>query len=382
MYRLVFILILMLVPAVSAAPAPEPTKWIISSGATAQLPAGSLAGLALSIERGAEAVKLDLVSSADDQVVVLADPRLNESTDAATLYPDRVRSDDALYALDLMLDELDRISRVFPEPGAEQPATIPPLVHRGVLTLAQALGYLARIEPELEDDLSVIFEIRKGWLHQREGKDLSGAIIDTMNRFGGSFTKIKLFIASYDPAELQYLYETMLPPSLKDAGLIQLIDDNNGSEVMSLQFGQYKPYNFDWLLTRFGLKAASGYARVIGITPAVLFDSRGDLKNPDYLADAHSLGLKIFAYPSASGDVALALSYTGEEEDVYFEQLLFSTGLDGLLTSRDRRLRTWLEERSIKNNSSPQQQTIERLIEQFRESGITPKSPLQSDITR
>ena len=47
------------------------SKWIISSGSVTHLPARSMLSLALALERGAEAIWLDLVLSKDDQIVLL-----------------------------------------------------------------------------------------------------------------------------------------------------------------------------------------------------------------------------------------------------------------------------------------------------------------------
>ncbi|NNK13008.1 MAG: hypothetical protein HKP52_02120, partial [Desulfofustis sp.] len=88
----------------------DESKWIISSGITPPLPAGSLLGLALALERGASSLWLDLVLSADDKLVLLSDVRIERSTNVKTIFPDRSRPDGSYYSFDFTLDELQQLS--------------------------------------------------------------------------------------------------------------------------------------------------------------------------------------------------------------------------------------------------------------------------------
>ena len=155
--------------------------------------------------------------------------------------------------------------------------------------------------------------------------------------------------------------------------MIQLIGENDGMEVMSLELGHYRPYNYDWLFTRFGLKAASGYAEAIGIGSALVLDQAGNPKETDYFETARTLGLKVLAYP-ADPKGSILRFFNAEQDEEFFEKLLFEAGLDGILTEHDDFARRWLAQRS----DGPQR-SIERLIEQIEDRGITPASPLQSD---
>ena len=97
----------------------DQSKWIISSGITPPLPAGSLLGLALALERGGTSLWLDLVLTADDQVVLLSDTRIDNVTDVKTVFPERSRPDGSYYSFDFTLDELHQLSltpTAVPEP--------------------------------------------------------------------------------------------------------------------------------------------------------------------------------------------------------------------------------------------------------------------------
>lgn len=371
MLRFICLLLCMVLPGTVASAAEvdiDQNKWIIATGATEHLPASSLAGLVLALERGAEAIKVDLVLSSDNRLVVMGDPLLTTGTNGAEIYPERVRPDGTLYSFDLSLDELRGISTI--SAGTDHVPT-------ALLSLAQVLDYLTRLDNNLETRLALICELRKGWLHGREGRDLSGILMSELRRAAPGLNRIDLFIASYDPTELQHIKETLLSSSVEDLQLIQLIGNNDGMEVMSLELGHYRPYNYDWLFTRFGLKAASGYAQAIGIGSAQILDQAGNPMNSDYLDSARALGLKVLAYP-ADPKGSILRFFNAEQDEGLFERLLFEVGLDGMLTAHDAFARKWLEERSRDVGNGPPQ-SIERLIERIEDRGITPAFPLQSD---
>jgi len=228
--------------------------------------------------------------------------------------------------------------------------------------------------------LDLICEVKKSWYHRREDKDLSTAVYSLLTGFANVSAKINLYFASYDPEELQQLAQTKMTASSGEIGLIQLVGINDGSEVMTQEFGRYQPYNFDWLFTRFGLKAVSTYAESIGLQPQTVLADDGNPIRAGYLEDARMLGLKLFIYPAHADDYPVSATMGSLEASL--EQLLFTTGFDGLLTSRDEDVRIWLAKRLANGEQNTQQQTIERLIEHIEESGVAPLTPLQSDTTR
>ena len=380
MYRFTRILILIIVVFLMPKGLLAQTKWVISNGSASNMPAGSLTSLAVAIERGAEAIKLDVVLSNDNQVVVLGDTILNQLTNAAKIFPERARPDGNLYAIDFSLDELKSLSHSSADGFDDRLEASFVMPRFGLRSLSEILDYLRLIEPSLESNLDLICEVKKSWFHRREDKDLSTAVYSLLTGFANVSAKINLYFASYDPEELQQLAQTKMTASSGEIGLIQLVGINDGSEVMTQEFGRYQPYNFDWLFTRFGLKAVSTYADSIGLQPQTVLADDGNPIRAGYLEDARMLGLKLFIYPAHADDYPVSATMGSLEASL--EQLLFTTGFDGLLTSRDEDVRIWLAKRLANGEQNTQQQTIERLIEHIEESGVAPLTPLQSDTTR
>ena len=354
-------------------------KWIISSGSTANLPSGSMLSLVLALERGAEAVWLDLVLSKDNQIVLLADSRIDQLTNVKEIYPDRSRPDGSYYSFDFTLEELRALSHLPAAPLGSVGAASLFRSHLPVTALDDFLGYLDNVFAERAARPTLICALKHGWRHQQEDKNLGAIVLQALEDYQSSSAAASLVIASYDPEELQQLAQGRGPGLAEDIGFMQLIGSNNGEEVQRLEFGTLQPYSYDLLFTRFGLKSVSSYAGSIGLDPQVaVMDDSAALNRPQFLADAHTLGLQVVccrvdAIPP--GSVA-----QGSDPEALFEHLLFTIGFDGIVTGQDRLARNWLENRSPPP-SYEQNKIIERLIDRIEESGSKPPNPVDSDAT-
>lgn len=348
------------------APALSETKWIITKCGMGTLPADSLTALAMAVVKGADSVQIGTVLSQDDEVIVLSDTLLNQATNVAEVFPERQRTDGNYQALDFTVAELRQLTLV--TPGDPDPAVnglkypIPPF---HISTLDEALGLIRMLEKRLGKQVSIVFELRKSWFHQREGRDLSTGVVNTMRRFGYTSAESGASIGSYDPEELRRIKDVLLPAATMDAGLIQLVSDNSGSEHMSEERGRLRPYNYDWTFTKFGLKAVSSYANAIGLAPHFFStDSESEMRS-SYLEDARLLGLRIIVYP-VDFPAGSATQLTDNSEELV-DQYLLEVGLDGLLTSDDAHVRAYLLMRSEEESRlSEQQRSIDRLIESVK----------------
>lgn len=343
---------------------------IISSGAFTNLPAGSLISIAVALERGIQAIKFDLVLSKDDQVMVLSDPRLNDLTNIGLVFPDRVREDGSYYSVDFTRDELKGL--VYQHQGVvapSAPSSVFFMPDFPVISLDEALGYIDLIVTDPAHKPVIICELRKGWLHRREGKELARSVYSLLDDFRVRSVNALLFLASYDPKELQQLADERSPAvgtESTDIKFIQLIGTNDGAEVKTLDFGHYQPYNYDLLFTKFGLKAISTYAAAIGLKPQTVFNDAGEVTRAAYLEDARTLGIDLILY--------------GEPANLQFDMVpdlppssvlghLFTTiGFDAVLTDDADLLSSWTQPTGEPAGDEDQDNTIERLIRQIERS--------------
>ena len=384
--RLLPMLILMVVLATAALSfAAEPLsndsgdrpKWIISNGITPPLPASSLLGLALALERGSSRLWVELVLTADDQVVLLSDTRIDQLTDVKTMFPERSRADGSFYSFDFTLDELQQLS-LTSTVGPELPLALS-RSHLAIVALDDFLRVVDLVSGESDTLPTLFFVLKHGWRHQQEGKDLGAEVLEALNNYQATAGTASLIIGSYDPEELQQLAESAGSGASDMIGFMQLIGTDDGREVQRLEFGTYQPYSYDLLFTRFGLKAVSDYTTTIGMDPEAIFDASGALIHPTFLDDARTLGLRVVC--SRTDSLSEQFFNLGPGREALFEHLLFTIGFDGIVTSEDRRARSWLKNLEP-TDGNEQTQIIERLIDQIGVSDGEPLSPGQSDTTR
>ncbi len=355
------------------------SKWIISSGSSANLPSGSMLSLALALERGAEAIWLDMVMSKDDHIVLLADSRIDQLTDVKEIYPDRSRADGSYYSFDFTLEELRGLSLLPGSPGESARSVPLSRSHLSITALDDFLGYLDLVFTDLAARPTLVCVLKHGWRHKEEDKNLGATALKALEDYQSTSGGAALVIGSYDPEELQLLAGSAADSGrLANLGFMQLIGGSNGEEVKRFEFGSFQSYSYDLLFTRFGLKSVSSYADSIGMDPDSIMDESGALSQPQFLDDARTLGLKIVLcradsiprYPIVEGPAPEAL----------FEYLLFTIGFDGIVTGRDRQARNWLNTRASADINK-QNEIIERLIDHIEESGSEPPVQVKSDTT-
>jgi len=352
-----------------------PDKWIIARNSIERLPDDSLPGLTALLLRGNQAIYLRTAMSSDNELLVVADARLNDSTDVAALFPDRARPDGDYLVADFTAEEIRRLTLATP---AGPDALPPPQLHPA--TLADTLALIRALGPDLQTPPTVIIEPVKVWLQTREDKDPLPPLIELLSRFGYGSADDDSFIANFDPEILQRLHNELLPGAGLKPGLIQLIDTNDGAEVKRQERGEWVPYNYDLLFTRFGLKELSGIVSVIGLPPGLLVDGDGGRPlRAHYCEDAHLLGLRILTYQA--DPLLLTLPGYATTPDEVLDNLLFTVGVDGIITRHPDLVHSFIANRS-KPETSNEPITIDQLLHNLEgpgpaaEPAAPPEKPL------
>lgn len=335
-------------------------KMIIARSSSHYLPGSSLPALAITISQGAESVYLKLAMSADDQVILLEDTAIKDITNAAELFPEKIREDGSYHVMDFTLDELQQLSLF-----TNAPADLSPPPQIGISTLGEALDLVRTMQYSLGRKIEIIAEIKKGWQYQHENRDISMAVIDICRHYGYTTSDSGFIIASYDPEELQRIHEELFDRAEIDLKILQLTEDKSGTQTRRFERGRWLPYDYDWLYTKFGLKAASAYTDMISMMPDFLVSKSGDLLNQQYIEDAHILGMTVIVqsidqYAESPPDFSTSF-------ESLVELYLFTAGADGMITTKDALIREMLENRSAENSSRGKNKTaIELLLENLK----------------
>lgn len=262
-----------------------PPLVIAHRGASGYLPEHTLEAAAFAYAQGADFIEQDLVMSEDDVLVVCHDIHLDTTTDVATRYPERKRSDGRFYVVDFTWAELRELQvreRFDPRTGA--PVFGRRFPHNSaafrLCTMEESLRVVQGLNRSTGRRVGVYPEIKHPAFHAREGKDPGRALLSLLARFGYEDASDAVMVQCFDPAELKRL-RFELHTRLR---LIQLIDSDDAEGTASLAPD--------------GLKRIASYAQGIGpplsaiVSPAGAVISRGI----GMVRDAHALGLVVHPY--------------------------------------------------------------------------------------
>ena len=238
-----------------------------------------------SAQGGADYLEQELVLTQDDQLVVFGDIYLDEKTNVAELFPEKTRSDGRYYVFDFTLAELRGLTLTSPD-GDDVP-------YLHISSYDEILSLIRTLEIKLAAQIGIYPKLIKTWAHKLEGKDLSAKLLYTLKSKGYQSRQDKVFIQSYDAVELQRMKETLMPMLQVDLPLVQLLGDNNSQDMQEVDGTFISPYNFDWMLSNFGLRSLATYADAVGLKRFRLSSTGEKAVLPRYIENLHKLGVKV-----------------------------------------------------------------------------------------
>lgn len=319
----VFLLPLLFTPITSDA------KLVIAQGgASGYLMEHNLPSLALAVEMNADIIKLDVILTADNEVIVFGSTMLDTGSNVAEIFPKKARKDTHYYAIDFTLDEIRRLT--LQDPAKRFPAELYPRLT--IPTLDEALSLLAALDKSLnkQKKIRIAVEIKRSWFHHNEGKDLSKPVLSILRKYNYSGSSDNIFLFSYDTAELRRIAQTLLPEMKMTVKLVQLVESNDGQESMTKEWGKLVSYNYDWMFSKSGLRTLARSVAAIGVPKYMLSNLHGKLLLKDFVENAHQLGMMIFTSP-VQKDAQTRFSFVRTfNEELKF--LFHTVNVDGIIT--------------------------------------------------
>lgn len=327
-----FLLVLTLMVTVVQAATEVDEKIVIAHrGASGYLPEHTLEAKVLAHAMGADYIEQDVVMTRDGALVVLHDLTLDRVTDVADKFPGRARDDGQHYVIDFTLDEL-RTLLVTESPQAS--TRFPAGQSRfGIHTLAEEIELIQGLNQTTGLESGIYVEVKSPWFHHREGRDLARAILEVLSEYGYNNKQDRVFLQTFDFNELVRIHDQLLPALSMDIQLVQLIARNEWEETMTLQNGQWLPYDYNWMHEQGGMAELARYAD--GIGPAmdmiVTVDStRGNVQFTSLVADAHAAGMAVHPF-TFRRDPGRVPDYANDFDHL-LEIFYFDAGVDGVFT--------------------------------------------------
>ncbi len=272
---------------------------IAHRGASGYLPEHTLASKAMAYAVGPDFLEQDLVLSKDNVPVVIHDIHLETVTNVAERFPDRQREDGRFYVIDFAFAELKQlqVTERFNSKTGEQ-------VYKDRFPKGKSTFQLHSLQEEIEmiqglnkstgNDIGIYPEIKEPGFHHKEGKDISKIVLEVLSAYGYINKSDNCVLQCFDAKELKRIRKELNSALF----LVQLTESNGaGSELKN--YAEYADGVGPW------------YKQI----------------TPEYVRNAHDLGLKVHAFTFRADDL-------GEFES--FDTLLdygFNTmNFDGIFT--------------------------------------------------
>jgi glycerophosphoryl diester phosphodiesterase len=331
-------------------------------GAAGERPEHTLASYQLAIERGADYIEPDLVTTKDGVLIARHEPDITDTTDVSkhpefasrktTKIVDGV-STTGWFAEDFTLAEIKTLRAV--ERLSSRNHTFDGVYE--IATLDEIIALVKKTETETGKKIGIYPETKHPTYFAEKGYDTSQLLVDTLVK--DKFTDpSRVYIQSFEVGNLKELNSTIMPKAGIDIPLVQLLDaddvklDGSLIEIQPADFvksGDKRTYAD--LRTPEGLKEVATYADAIGPWKRMIVsvkgtDANGDGKADDVngdgsvndadktltaptslITDAHKAGLQVHLYTLRNESQYLAADYKGNAEAEVAQYI--SLGVDG-----------------------------------------------------
>jgi hypothetical protein len=337
-------------------------------GASGERPEHTLESYKLAIERGADFIEPDLVSTKDgvlvarhENAIAIVDPQTGKVIEATTDVADHPEFADrkttkvvdgreitGWFTEDFTLAELKtlRAKERLPQlRGTEYDGQFQ------IPTLSEIIDLVKQVEADTGKKIGIYPETKHPTYFDSIGLSLEEPLVKTLVDKGFT-TPSRVFIQSFEVGNLKDLNDKLMPDSGIDLPLVQLIGGATGQPYDFTASGDSRTYGD--LIKPDGLAEIAKYAAGIGpdkrlIVPVKGTDANGDGKDDDVngdgavndadrttlpptslVSDAHAAGLQVHPYTFRKEDVFLAADYKGDLEQE-LEQFI-RLGVDAFFT--------------------------------------------------
>jgi glycerophosphoryl diester phosphodiesterase len=312
-------------------------------GAAGYRPEHTLASYELAARMGADYVEPDLISTKDGVLVARHENEIGGTTDVAAHpeFADRktTKTIDGTaitgwFTEDFTLTELKTLRAKERLPAVRQRNTIYDGLFE-VPTFQEVIDLTKRLSRELGRTIGIYPETKHPTYFRSIGLPLEPALVRTLDRNGLNTRRAKVFVQSFETANLQALSHELKVP------LVQLLDAKDLRPADVVAAGGTTTYGD--LATPAGLRAVARYADGVGPSKDYIVprSSTGESLAPTtFVDDAHSAGLVVHPYTFRNENQFLPLelrSGGGADPNAYGNAIaedrrFFALGVDGIFT--------------------------------------------------
>ncbi len=310
-------------------------------GASGYRPEHTLASYELAARMGADYVEPDLVSTKDGVLVARHENEIGGTTDVAAHpeFTDRKTTktiDGAAltgwFTEDSTLAELKTLRAKERLPAVRQRNTIYDGLFE-VPTFQQVIDLTRRLSRELGRTIGIYPETKHPTYFRSIGLPLEPALVRALDRNGLNTRRAKVFVQSFETANLKALSHELKVP------LVQLLDARDLRPADVVAAGGTTTYGN--LATPAGLRAVARYADGVGPSKDYIVprsSTGASLAPTTFVDDAHAAGLVVHPYTFRNENQFLPLELrSGADPNAYGNAIaedrrFFALGVDGIFT--------------------------------------------------
>ncbi|MGI8466323.1 glycerophosphodiester phosphodiesterase [Pectobacterium punjabense] len=312
---------------------------IAHRGASGYLPEHTLPAKAMAYAQGADYLEQDLVLTKDNALIVLHDHYLDRVTDVAERFPQRARNDGRFYAIDFTLQEIRslKFTEGFDIKDGKQVQSYPnrfPMWKSDfrIHTFQEEIEFIQGLNHSTGKNIGLYPEIKAPWFHHQEGKDIARETLAVLKQYGYTKKSDKVFLQSFDVAELKRIKTELQPQMKMDLNLIQLIAYTNWHETYEKQAdGTWVNYNYDWMQQPGAMKQIATYADGIGPDYHMLVQKGATpdhITFTDMVKEAHQHKLQVHPFTARADRLPAYANDIDRLYDILYRQ----ADVDGLFT--------------------------------------------------
>ncbi|MBA0184475.1 glycerophosphodiester phosphodiesterase [Pectobacterium versatile] len=312
---------------------------IAHRGASGYLPEHTLPAKAMAYAQGADYLEQDLVLTKDNALIVLHDHYLDRVTDVAERFPQRARKDGRFYAIDFTLKEIKslKFTEGFDIKDGKQVQSYPnrfPMWKSDfrIHTFQEEIEFIQGLNHSTGKNIGLYPEIKAPWFHHQEGKDIARETLAVLKQYGYTKKSDKVFLQSFDVAELKRIKTELQPQMKMDLNLIQLIAYTDWHETYEKQAdGTWVNYHYDWMQKPGAMQQIATYADGIGPDYHMLVQkgSTSDhITFTDMVKEAHQNKLQVHPFTARADRLPAYANDIGRLYDI----LYYQADVDGLFT--------------------------------------------------
>ncbi|WP_369410482.1 glycerophosphodiester phosphodiesterase [Kribbella orskensis] len=309
-------------------------------GASGYRPEHTLASYELAARMGADYIEPDLVTTKDHVLVTRHEPEIGGTTDVA-VHPEfaarkktKVLDGTPLtgwFTEDFTLKELKTLRAKERIPAVRQHNTVFDGRYQ-IPTLQEVIDLTKRLSRELDRPIGIYPETKHPTYFQQQGLALEPELVKTLNRNGLNRPEAKVFVQSFEVANLKTLDKQLRVP------LVQLTS-SAGAPYDFVASGDKRTYAD--IVSANGLRDVARYADGVGPSKdqVIPVDATGKLGTPTALVrDAHRAGLVVHPYTFRVENSFLPVNFrsstvAAESGNLFGEIAAYrQAGIDGLFS--------------------------------------------------